>query len=278
MQITTRSSISVKPRQIDLRGELERKGGWRGWGNINSFAAAREKLFLPHASHPASKRTVSPRRNGRKRMSLLKGIPPLQGKKAFCKRYFQCGCCPSQQTTRHALAGLLTRELGSLGPSRRDSNNGQKIRTSYEHSLTAAGPSRICTGIPCCQIAQEGQSITNALGGNILRLQATHKHPRPRVSFSTVSIAREKSPSPSAALFDSTHFPRRSLTVQRVHRPDPLPRLGVAIEPRFSTRDGSSKWQEYSSLRSVSCIQIDCSPLLSDRPKLRGPPSCCPPK
>ncbi len=144
----------------------------------------------------------------------------MQGKKAFCKRYFQCGCCPSQQTTRHALAGLLTRELGSLGPSRRDSNNGQKIRTSYEHSLTAAGPSRICTGIPCCQITQEGQSITNALGGTILRLQATHKHPRPRVWFTKASKAEEKSPSPSPALFDSTNCPRHSLTAQRGHRPD----------------------------------------------------------
>ena len=153
-------------------------------------------------------------------MSLVKGIPPLQDKKAYCKRYFQCGCCPSQQTTRHALAGLLTCELGSLGPSRRDSNNGQKIRTSYKHSLTAAGPSRIHTGIPCCRIAQEGQSITNALGGNILRLQTTHKHPRPRVSFGTVSLAGEKSPSPSAAFFVFSYFPRCSLTVQRVHRPD----------------------------------------------------------
>ena len=73
---------------------------------------------------------------------------------------------PAQQVAIATLVGLLTPEPRIALPSRHmrtesQRDNGLQKGLSYFHSVTAAGPSRICTGVPCSSALQQKRPTTS---------------------------------------------------------------------------------------------------------------------
>ncbi len=81
-------------------------------------------------------------------------------------------CCPSQHSGKLALVGLLTSEpqfAGLLAAGFRKFENlrqWQQISDLRYRSVTAAGPSRICTGVPCLSTgkSRSGRPPTHCSG------------------------------------------------------------------------------------------------------------------
>jgi hypothetical protein len=80
------------------------------------------------------------------------------------------GLRPARRPNGFALVGLLTPELALARPSRRSGlqplgaagcDNGQKTGPSCNYSVTAAGPSRIFTGVPCLSALQPKRPTTS---------------------------------------------------------------------------------------------------------------------
>ena len=73
---------------------------------------------------------------------------------------------PAQQVAIATLVGLLTPEPRIALPSRHmrtesQRDNGLQKGRSYFRSVTAAGPSRICTGVPCSSALQQKRPTTS---------------------------------------------------------------------------------------------------------------------
>jgi hypothetical protein len=103
---------------------------------------------------------------------IFRAPAPLRQKAFMPIEPFPAGYPPSQVTPATALVGLLTSASEVPAFSSQARAKGSACSRQWPKregglptsTVTAAGPSRTCTGVPCSSNAQEGRPTTNAVG------------------------------------------------------------------------------------------------------------------